>query len=262
MPVSVYDICSAFFCTLREFVLSVQSCSRSSEWRLCRFVWYICAFFFARLSGLHYGGQHNNMYQNDLMQVLFFMQTFHDNIYMHVCAHRGTYVMCFEFYRQFVRTRVSSIFTLFPSLSLSLFLPGPPVVVMGRDLSAHLMQLMFACAWGHEHRDTHSPDTHSAPLSPSVTTLSHSLSSASLPLLPSLSHSPSPPCIPRPLPAPSPTLHCTQSLNIILLCFTSQHEALQALFFYNHLHLPYNLCALFNSNWPLNFKITELVFLK
>ena len=70
------------------------------------------------------------------------------------------------------------------TLPLSLFfLPGPPVVVMGRDLSAHLMQLMFACAWGHEHRDTHSPDTHSALLSPSVTTLSHSLSSASLPLL-------------------------------------------------------------------------------
>ena len=108
--------------------------------------------------------------------------------------------MCFELHRQLVRTTVSSISP--PFLSRSLFLPGPPVVVMGRDLSAHLMQLMFACAWGHEHRDTHSPDTHSAPLSPSVTTLSHSLSSASPP-------SPSIPSLHLPLSFPSlhPSLH-------------------------------------------------------
>lgn len=132
---------------------------------------------------------------------------------------RRLHIMCFEMYRQLLRTTVSSIS---PSFFLCLFLPGPPVVVMGRDLSAHLMQLMFACAWGHKHRDTHSPDTHSAPLSPSVTTLSHSLSSASFPRSPTLFL----PCIPHSFPASSPTLYCAQSLNIFQLCYSSQCEAL------------------------------------
>ncbi len=39
-------------------------------------------------------------------------------MYVHVCAHMGTHVMCFESNRQLVRTRVSSISLLFPSLSL------------------------------------------------------------------------------------------------------------------------------------------------
>lgn len=148
------------------------------------------------------------------------MQIFHNNI----CACMCTIRVCFELYRQSERTSVFNVFPL--SLSLSLFLPGPPVVVMGRDLSAHLMQLMFACAWGHEHRDTHSPDTHSAPLSPSVTTLSHSLSSP--PPLPFLALPLSfPSCITHYLPASSPTLHCTQSLNIFIfpLWFLTQLEA-------------------------------------
>lgn len=34
-----------------------------------------------------------------------------------------------------------------------------------------------------------------------------------------------PPCILRSLPASSPTLHCTQCLNIFQLCFSSQLEA-------------------------------------
>lgn len=90
---------------------------------------------------------------------------------------------------------------------ISVALAQPPVMVIGRDLSAHLMQLMFASAWGHEHRDTHSPDTHSAPLAPSVTTLSHSLSSTSLPL----------PCAPVFLPALLSLLHLLLPESHILI---------------------------------------------
>jgi len=151
--------------------------------------------------------------------------------------------MCFELYRQSERTSVFNVFPL--SLSLSLFLPGPPVVVMGRDLSAHLMQLMFACAWGHEHRDTHSPDTHSAPLSPSVTTLSHSLSSP--PPLPFLALPLSfPSCITHSLPASSPTL----ALHPVSWYFSFSALVFNAAWsflghgYYNHLHLPYYLGAL------------------
>lgn len=132
-------------------------------------------------------------------------------MYVWECAQTEMHIMCLN---QTVGTN-QRVLHLSHSFSDFLFLPhslpGPPVVVMGRDLSAHLMQLMFACAWGHKHRDTHSPDTHSVPLSPSVTTLSHSLSSASILLaLPLFS--------PHSLPASSPTLHCTQSLNISQLC--------------------------------------------
>lgn len=64
------------------------------------------------------------------------------------------HVTLFAFYKQSVKKKGPPSF------------PGPPVVVMGRDLSARLMQLMFACAWGqHTHTHTHAALC-SLPLSP------------------------------------------------------------------------------------------------
>lgn len=157
------------------------------------------------------------------------MQMCHDNI---VHVHRKEkHIMCFELYRHLVKTTANppththnhthshthTLLSLSLSCSISLSFARPPVVVMGRDLSAHLMQLMFACAQGHKHRDTHSPDTHSAPLSLSVTTLSHSLSSASIP----------PPSLPASLsfsPSFFSSLHCAAPRLLIFFSLAFSHS--------------------------------------
>lgn len=172
------------------------------------------------------------------------------NVSLHICGHQSNKSfsqdmwyevcksiegghLCFKLHRELVRTTQSSISSPF----LFLFLPGPPVVVMGRDLSAHLMQLMFACASGLKHRHTLSWHTAFSP-SLFVITLSHTL-----PLLPSFF------CIPA---------------SLILLQFPLPHSAsrsfLISLRFLNTAHIFFGSC--FFMVFAIRFVNLFFIFLK
>lgn len=194
------------------------------------FVWWALSV----RAALHAGDQ----YQTLFVQTLFLCKC--SIIYVRVCAQKGTHVTCCDFYRQLVRTTVSS-FHFSPPYSPPLSLLPPWATSSGNgegpvsSLNAANVCLRLGTR-AQRHTQSWHTQRSALPLSPLCHIPSLLLPSPSFPSL--FSHSP--PCIPHSLPASSPTLHCTQCLNIFqLFFFFFSLTAFLGCGCYNHLHLPY-----------------------